>query len=111
MIHDAAATTATGELDGGMVEGRAIKVTGAKPREKRSNSDRRPSFVTKATVTVTNLVSHKKLKMPPIIRGHFVMRTFLYRVYFTILFTTASFTFTGYLVFNCLIHFSSSCIW
>lgn len=76
MIDDAAAKTAIGELDGGMVEGRAIKVTEAKPREKRSNSDRRPSFVTKATVTVTNLVSHKKLKMPPNFGGIFVICTF-----------------------------------
>ena len=41
MSDDAAAKTAISELDGGMVEGRAIKVTEAKPREERSNNDRR----------------------------------------------------------------------
>ena len=46
MSDDAAAKTAIGELDGGMVEGRAIKVTEAKPREERTGGggDRRPSF-------------------------------------------------------------------
>lgn len=47
MSDDAAAKTAISELDGGMVEGRAIKVTEAKPREERSN-DRRPSFGNKS---------------------------------------------------------------
>ncbi len=44
MSDDAVAKTAISELDGGMVEGRAIKVTEAKPREERSSNDRRPSF-------------------------------------------------------------------
>lgn len=48
MSDDAAAKKAISELDGGMVEGRAIKVTEAKPREERSNSDRRPSFGNKS---------------------------------------------------------------
>ena len=38
MSDDEAAKTAISELDGGMVEGRAIKVTEAKPREERSNN-------------------------------------------------------------------------
>ena len=41
MSDDEAAQTAISELDGGMVEGRAIKVTEAKPREERSGNDRR----------------------------------------------------------------------
>jgi len=44
MPDDAAAQKAIAELDGGMVEGRAIKVMVAKPREERSNSNNRPSF-------------------------------------------------------------------
>lgn len=43
MPDDAAAQKAIAELDGGMVEGRAIKVMVAKPREERSNSNR-PSY-------------------------------------------------------------------
>ena len=42
MPDDAAAQKAIAELDGGMVEGRAIKVMVAKPREQRSNN--RPSY-------------------------------------------------------------------
>ena len=42
MPDDAAATKAIAELDGGMVEGRAIKVMVAKPKEERS--DRKPSY-------------------------------------------------------------------
>jgi len=42
MSDDAAAQKAIAELDGGMVEGRAIKVMIAKPREERTNN--RPSF-------------------------------------------------------------------
>ena len=42
MPDDAAAQKAIAELDGGMVEGRAIKVMVAKPREERSNS--KPSY-------------------------------------------------------------------
>ncbi len=38
MPDDAAAQKAIAELDGGMVEGRAIRVTVAKPREERSNN-------------------------------------------------------------------------
>lgn len=45
MPDDAAAQKAIAELDGGMVEGRAIKVMVAKPREERSsNNNSRPSF-------------------------------------------------------------------
>ncbi len=44
MPDDAAAQKAISELDGGIVEGRAIKVMIAKPREERSNSNSRPSF-------------------------------------------------------------------
>ena len=49
MSDDAAAQKAIAELDGGMVDGRAIKVMIAKPREERSGGnggDRRskPSF-------------------------------------------------------------------
>lgn len=46
MPDDAAAQKAIAELDGGVVEGRAIKVMVAKPREERSNNNnnRRPSF-------------------------------------------------------------------
>jgi len=42
MPDDAAAQKAIAELDGGMVEGRAIKVMVAKPKEERTNS--RPSY-------------------------------------------------------------------
>ncbi|MFY7880023.1 MAG: RNA recognition motif domain-containing protein [Lacibacter sp.] len=42
MSDDAAAKTAISELDGGTVEGRAIRVSEAKPREERS--ERRPSY-------------------------------------------------------------------
>jgi len=41
MPDDAAAERAIKELDGGMVDGRAIKVTVAKPKEEKSQ---RPSF-------------------------------------------------------------------
>lgn len=41
MPDDAAAEKAIKELDGGMVDGRAIKVTVAKPKEEKSQ---RPSF-------------------------------------------------------------------
>ena len=41
MPDDAAAQKAIAELDGGMVEGRAIKVMVAKPKEERST---KPSF-------------------------------------------------------------------
>ena len=44
MPDDAAAQKAIAELDGGVVEGRAIKVMVAKPREERSNNNRKPSF-------------------------------------------------------------------
>ena len=44
MPDDAAAQKAIAELDGGMVEGRAIKVMVAKPREERGNSNNRPSY-------------------------------------------------------------------
>jgi RNA recognition motif-containing protein len=43
MPDDAAGQKAIAELDGGMVEGRAIKVMVAKPREERSNNSR-PAF-------------------------------------------------------------------
>lgn len=43
MSDDAAAEKAIKELDGGMVDGRAIKVTVAKPREENSNRSK-PSF-------------------------------------------------------------------
>ena len=42
MPDDAAAQKA--KLDGGMVEGRAIKVMVAKPREERSNNNSKPSY-------------------------------------------------------------------
>ncbi|MBX9782120.1 MAG: RNA-binding protein [Chitinophagaceae bacterium] len=48
MSDDAAAQTAIKELDGGMVEGRAIKVTEAKPREERSSSNSNRSFGNKS---------------------------------------------------------------
>jgi RNA recognition motif-containing protein len=40
MSDDNAAKTAISELDGGTVEGRAIRVNEAKPREERSNNNR-----------------------------------------------------------------------
>jgi RNA recognition motif-containing protein len=42
MPDDAAAQKAIAELDGGMVEGRAIKVMQAKPKEERSS--KKPSY-------------------------------------------------------------------
>jgi RNA recognition motif-containing protein len=42
MPDDAAAQKAIAELDGGLVEGRAIKVMIAKPKEERSN--KKPSY-------------------------------------------------------------------
>jgi len=44
MPNDASAQKAIAELDGGMVEGRAIKVMVAKPREERSNNNSKPSY-------------------------------------------------------------------
>lgn len=44
MPDDTAAQKAITELDGGVVEGRAIKVMVAKPREERSNNNRKPSY-------------------------------------------------------------------
>ena len=44
MPDDAAGQKAITELDGGMVEGRAIKVMVAKPREERSNNNSKPSY-------------------------------------------------------------------
>ena len=44
MPDDEAARKAIAELDGGIVEGRAIKVTEARPREERSGSNDRRSF-------------------------------------------------------------------
>ncbi|HET6993640.1 MAG TPA: RNA-binding protein [Chitinophagaceae bacterium] len=46
MPDDAAAQKAIAELDGGMVEGRAIKVMVAKPKEERSSSNgsKKPSY-------------------------------------------------------------------
>jgi RNA recognition motif-containing protein len=47
MSDDAAAQKAIAELDGGLVEGRAIKVMVAKPKEERSNNNnnnRKPSY-------------------------------------------------------------------
>ncbi len=41
MPDDAAAQKAIAELDGATVDGRAIKVTEARPREERSNNNRR----------------------------------------------------------------------
>lgn len=43
MPDDEAARKAIAELDGGMVDGRAIKVMEAKPREEKSNNSR-PAF-------------------------------------------------------------------
>jgi RNA recognition motif-containing protein len=42
MSDNAAAQKAIGELNGGMVEGRAVRVMEAKPKEERTNS--KPSF-------------------------------------------------------------------
>jgi RNA recognition motif-containing protein len=47
MADEAAAQKAIAELDGATVDGRAIKVNVAKPREERSNSDNRRSFASK----------------------------------------------------------------
>ena len=46
MPDDTAAQKAITELDGGMVDGRAIKVTIAKPKEERGagSNNRRPSY-------------------------------------------------------------------
>ena len=44
MPDDAAAQKAIQELDGGMVDGRAIKVTIAKPKEERGGGGQRPSY-------------------------------------------------------------------
>ena len=44
MPDGASAQKAIAELDGGMVEGRAIKVMVAKPREERSNNNSKPSY-------------------------------------------------------------------
>ena len=48
MNDDAAAQTAITELNGGMVEGRAIKVTEAKPREERPSNGGGRSFGNKS---------------------------------------------------------------
>jgi RNA recognition motif-containing protein len=44
MPDDAAAQKAIAELDGGMVEGRAIKVMVAKPKEEKERSNKKPSY-------------------------------------------------------------------
>lgn len=44
MSDDEAARKAIAELDGGIVEGRAIKVTEARPREERAGGNDRRSF-------------------------------------------------------------------
>jgi RNA recognition motif-containing protein len=44
MPNDEEAKKAIAELDKGVVEGRAINVTEAKPREERSNNNNRRSF-------------------------------------------------------------------
>jgi RNA recognition motif-containing protein len=44
MPDDAAAQKAISELDGGMVEGRAIKVMVAKPKEEKERSNNKPSY-------------------------------------------------------------------
>lgn len=44
MPDEEAAQKAIAELDGGLVEGRAIKVMIAKPREERSSNNRSSSF-------------------------------------------------------------------
>lgn len=44
MPDDSAAQKAISELDGATVDGRAIKVNVAKPREERSNNNNRRSF-------------------------------------------------------------------
>ena len=48
MADEAAAQKAIAELDGATVDGRAIKVNVAKPREERSNSNERRSFAGKS---------------------------------------------------------------
>lgn len=44
MPNDEAARKAIAELDGGVVEGRTIKVTEARPREERSGGSEKRSF-------------------------------------------------------------------
>ena len=44
MTDETAAKKAVAELDGATVDGRAIKVSEAKPREQRSNTNNRRSF-------------------------------------------------------------------
>ncbi len=44
MPDDAAAQKAIAELDGGMVDGRAIKVMVAKPKEERTERGNKPSY-------------------------------------------------------------------
>ena len=44
MPDDTAAQKAIAELDGGMVDGRAIKVMIAKPKEERRPNNNRPSY-------------------------------------------------------------------
>jgi len=44
MPDDAAAQKAIAELDGGLVEGRAIKVMVAKPKEEKERGSKRPSY-------------------------------------------------------------------
>lgn len=44
MADDAAAQKAIAELDGGMVDGRAIRVAIAKPKEERGERKPRPSY-------------------------------------------------------------------
>src|SRR5688572_4133505 len=44
MPDEAAAQKAIEELDGGMVDGRAIKVMVAKPKEERKTNNNRPSY-------------------------------------------------------------------
>jgi len=44
MSDDEAARKAISELDGGMVEGRAIKVAEARPREDRPSNNNKRSF-------------------------------------------------------------------
>ena len=44
MPDDAAAQKAISELDGGMVDGRSIKVTVAKPREEKGGGNNKRSF-------------------------------------------------------------------
>ena len=48
MPDDAAAQKAIAELDGATVDGRAIRVNVAKPREERTSNDNRRSFAGKS---------------------------------------------------------------